>query len=40
MTKSKKQRTKEANSAHDRQKLFVLAAAAATVLVVILIMAG
>lgn len=35
MTKSKKQREHDAHAAHDRQKMFVLAAAIVTMLIII-----
>jgi hypothetical protein len=40
MTKSKKQRMKEASALHEKQKLFVLAAAVATILIIVFALAG
>lgn len=40
MTKSRKQREKEASARHDKQKLFVLASAVATILIIVFALAG
>ncbi len=40
MTKSKKQRTQERNKAHERHNLFVLGAAVASILIIVLALAN
>lgn len=40
MTKSRKQRQKEANKAHEKHKLIVLGAAVASILILVFALAG